>query len=74
MRIVIDIETDMKASEIWCAVTKDIDTGEVKVERREFSRLEDLHAPLLRLPFLSGGIDLASLYELSTDLTDQGVR
>ena len=31
MRIVIDIETDMKASEIWCAVTKDIDTGEVKV-------------------------------------------
>lgn len=46
----------------------------VELERREFSRLEDLHAPLLRLPFLSGGIDLASLYELSTDLTDQGVR
>lgn len=34
MRIVIDIETDMKASEIWCVVTKDIDSGEVKVWKR----------------------------------------
>ena len=34
MRIVIDIETDMKAQEIWCAVTKDIDSGEVKVWKR----------------------------------------
>ena len=46
----------------------------VELERREFARLEDLDVPILRLPFLSGGIDLASLYELSTDLTDQGVR
>ena len=33
-RLVIDIETDMKAQEIWCAVTKDIDSGEVKVWKR----------------------------------------
>jgi len=33
-RLVIDIETDMKASEIWCVVTKDIDSGEVKVWKR----------------------------------------
>ena len=31
-RLAIDIETDdLDATEIWCAVTKDIDTGEVKV-------------------------------------------
>jgi DNA polymerase I len=29
--IVIDIETDMTASQIWCAVTKDLKTGEVNV-------------------------------------------
>jgi len=31
-RLAIDIETDdLDATEVWCAVTKDIDTGEVKV-------------------------------------------
>jgi DNA polymerase-1 len=34
MRIVIDIETDMKAQEIWLVVTKNIDNGEVKVWKR----------------------------------------
>ena len=31
-RLAIDIETDgLDATEIWCAVTKDIDSGEIKV-------------------------------------------
>lgn len=31
-RLVIDVETDgLEATVIWCAVTKDIDTGEVKI-------------------------------------------
>ncbi len=30
-KIIIDIETDMTASQIWCAVTKDLKTGEVNV-------------------------------------------
>ena len=31
MRILIDIETTLDHQKIWCVVTKDIDTGEVKV-------------------------------------------
>lgn len=46
----------------------------VELERRELTRLDDLDAPLLQLPFISGGIDLSSLYELAGDLAAQGVR
>lgn len=46
----------------------------VELERREFSRLEDLDVPILSLPFIAGGIDLSSLYELAGELTSQGVR
>jgi len=46
----------------------------VDLERREFTRLDSLQAPVLRLPFLSGGIDLSSLYELAGELTEQGVH
>jgi hypothetical protein len=31
MRILLDIETTLDHQKIWCVVTKDIDTGEVKV-------------------------------------------
>lgn len=31
MKIVLDIETNLKHDKIWCCVTKDIDTGEVRV-------------------------------------------
>lgn len=31
MRIVLDIETDTKHSKIWLVVTKDLDTGEIRV-------------------------------------------
>lgn len=31
MKIILDIETNLAHDTIWCAVTKDIDTGEVKV-------------------------------------------
>ena len=30
-RLLIDIETNLKHDTIWCAVTQDIDTGEVIV-------------------------------------------
>jgi DNA polymerase-1 len=47
-RLAIDIETDgLDATEIWCAVTKDIDNGDVKVwksanELRQYISSEDL--------------------------------
>jgi len=31
MRLLLDIETTLDHQKIWCVVTKDIDTGEVKV-------------------------------------------
>ena len=31
MKIILDIETNLAHDKIWCCVTKDIDTGEVKV-------------------------------------------
>lgn len=31
MKIILDIETNLAHTKIWCVVTKDIDTGEVKV-------------------------------------------
>lgn len=46
----------------------------VELERREAARLIDLDLPVLRLPYLSDGIDLASLYELAEILTERGVR
>ncbi len=47
-RIVLDIETDSKASKIWLVVTKDLDTKEIKVwreiteELREYLNKADL--------------------------------
>ena len=46
----------------------------VELESREIIRLDDLQLPVLTLPFLDGGIDLGSLYELATLLEGQGVR
>jgi anion-transporting ArsA/GET3 family ATPase len=46
----------------------------VALERRESERLADLDVPILPLPYLSDGIDLASLYELAELLRAQGVR
>lgn len=46
----------------------------VELERRERIRLDELGVPVLQLPYLAGGIDLSSLYELAADLSDQGVR
>ena len=46
----------------------------VELESREITRLDELHLPVVTLPFLDGGIDLGSLYELATLLEGQGVR
>ena len=46
----------------------------IDLERREFQRLRELDVPVLQLPFLPGGIDLSSLYELAGLLGGQGVR
>lgn len=46
----------------------------VELEGREITRLDELDLPVLTLPFLDGGIDLGSLYELATLLDGQGVR
>ena len=46
----------------------------VALERREIERLTELDLPVLRLPYISGGIDLSSLYELAETVTKQGVR
>lgn len=46
----------------------------VALEGREITRLDELELPVLTLPFLDGGIDLGSLYELATLLEGQGVR
>lgn len=41
MRLVADIETDSKASKIWCLVTQDFDTKEVKVWRETSEELKE---------------------------------
>ena len=41
MRIVADIETDSKASKIWCLVTQDLDTKEVKVWQETSEELKE---------------------------------
>lgn len=46
----------------------------VALEEREITRLDELELPVLTLPFLDGGIDLGSLYELASLLEEQGVR
>lgn len=46
----------------------------VELEKRELARLEGLDTPVLKMPFLPEGIDLASLYELAGALSEQGVR
>jgi hypothetical protein len=45
----------------------------VALERREFTRLEELSLHTITLPLLGGGIDLGGLYELADLLTDAGV-
>ena len=40
-RIVADIETDSKASKIWCLVTQDLDTKEVRVWRETSEELKE---------------------------------
>jgi len=46
----------------------------VQLEERELERLSDLDLPVLQLPYLAGGIDLSSLYELAGALSEQGAR
>jgi hypothetical protein len=46
----------------------------IELESRELERLTALDVPVLQLPFLPGGIDLSSLYELAGLLGRQGVR
>lgn len=45
----------------------------VELERVERERIAELGRPVYELPALSGGIDLAALYELSDMLTEQGM-
>jgi DNA polymerase I len=40
-RIIADIETDSKASKIWCLVTQDLDTKEIKVWRETSEELKE---------------------------------
>jgi DNA polymerase I-like protein with 3'-5' exonuclease and polymerase domains len=70
-RIAIDIETDgLDATEIWCAVTKDIDSGEVKVWKaanglRQYISSEDL---LIGHNIISFDLPvLKKLWNLNTD-------
>jgi len=70
-RIAIDIETDgLDATEIWCAVTKDIDSGEVKVWKaanglRQYISSEDL---LIGHNIISFDLPvLKKLWSLNTD-------
>ncbi|MFM9135698.1 MAG: ArsA-related P-loop ATPase [bacterium] len=45
----------------------------VAMETVERARIQALGRPVYELPYLSGGIDLAALYELSAMLDDQGM-
>jgi anion-transporting ArsA/GET3 family ATPase len=44
----------------------------VRLEQQETIRLDALDVPVLQLPYVSGGIDLSSLYEFASVLSDQG--
>ncbi len=46
----------------------------VALESRERTRLVELGLPMATLPFLPGGIDLGSLYELAGVLSEAGLR
>jgi anion-transporting ArsA/GET3 family ATPase len=46
----------------------------VGLERRERARLGQLDVPILDLPYLTDGIDLGALYELSAILREEGAR
>lgn len=46
----------------------------ILLEQRERERLNTLDLPILDLPYLSSGMDLGGLYELSAILREQGVR
>jgi len=70
-KIVIDIETNMTATHIWCAVTKDIGTQEVNV----WTQAEKLQNYLAEASILIGhniiGFDvlvLKKLWNLNTDI------
>jgi len=43
------------------------------LEKQELKALKSLDRPLFELPWLAGGIDLSSLYELADEMNDQGV-
>jgi anion-transporting ArsA/GET3 family ATPase len=45
-----------------------------KAERRARTQLDAADLPDLQLPELADGVDVAGLYELAEDLTEQGVR
>jgi hypothetical protein len=45
----------------------------LRMERRERKQLAAVGQPLLELPYLTDGIDLGALHELSAALRDQGV-
>jgi hypothetical protein len=46
----------------------------VQAEQRACAHLAEADLPTLRLPELTGGVDVAGVYELAEALLDQGVR
>jgi len=70
------VDFNAKSSAITATLIREGDdhARRVALERRESERLADLDVPVLSLPYLSDGIDLASLYELAELLRSQGVR
>ncbi len=46
----------------------------VELERQERDRLDPLGLPIVSLPLVDGGIDLTALYDLATQLREQGLR
>lgn len=60
-KIVIDIETDSTASKIWCAVTKDLNTKEVKVWKQATELREYLSPRSLIIGHNIIGFDLPVL-------------
>jgi hypothetical protein len=46
----------------------------VVLESQERHRLESLGLPVVSLPLLDQGVDLAGLYELAASLREQGIR
>ena len=48
MRLLLDIETTLDHSKIWCVVTKDLDTQEVKVWKEAKDLSEYIKAASLK--------------------------